>query len=65
MKQEIPEPPDAVKNGDGSQLKIWEAVWEMRIHFAEQIASIKSDMRWLGAIGLVLLSAVVGHTLLT
>lgn len=61
---QIPEPPDSVKNGNGA-VEIWKAIFENRELFLVAIAGVKAEMRYLGIVVMVLLSAIVGHTLLT
>ena len=55
-KQKAPEPPDAVKNGDGSAREIWNAIWGNRV----LIEGIRTEVRLLGVIVLLLAGAVIG-----
>lgn len=63
-KMEVPEPPEAVKNGGGGSLEIWKAIYENRAHVIGEIAGIKSEIRVLGAVVLLLAAAVIGGQVL-
>lgn len=60
-KTKIPEPPEAVKNGDKGHKEIWDAIWGVRV----LVAQMQTEVRLLGALVLILAATVVGHTVLT
>lgn len=59
-KMQVPEPPEAVKNGGGGSLAIWKAIYENRAHVVGEIAGLKGEIRVLGAVVLLLVGAVIG-----
>ncbi|KKL59759.1 hypothetical protein LCGC14_2212100 [marine sediment metagenome] len=59
-KAEIPEPPEAVKNGNGS-VEIWKAIFENRLLILSEVAGMKVEIRVLAAL---VLATAIGSKLL-